>query len=262
MSPELNIAHNAALKASKSIEQMVFQNVLLSVQKKLQNDYVQKTHDVSLNDLFFTLKRAYPEDVICLDEKVLTDHSEAPRSWHLLPLDGATNLLYGIPHCAITMLLCEQKIAKQVFIFHPFNGDIFTATHGKGAFFNQRRMRLDQVKEAKAAVVATNLPGDEKLTAAHGLALRTVNKEVADCRILGCPSLDLAWVAAGKLDAYWQLNLSATAIRAGQLMITEAGGQCLDFNLSNKSLSSNQVIAGNLKLTAHLGRLIKPTFSA
>src|SRR5690606_39099817 len=151
MSPELNIAHNAVLKAAKSIEQMVFKNELLSVQKKLQSNYVQQTHDTSLNDLFFTPKRAYPEDVICLDETVLTDHSEAPRSWHLLPLDGATNFLYGIPHCAITLLLCEQKVAKQLFVFHPFNGDIFTATQGKGAFFNQRRMRLDQAKEAKAA---------------------------------------------------------------------------------------------------------------
>lgn len=262
MSPELNIAHNAVLKAAKSIEQMFFKNELLSVQKKLQNDYVQKTHDISLNDIFFTLKRAYPDDVISLDGKNLTEHSDGPRTWHLLPLDGASNFLYGIPHYAITLLLCEQDLAKQVYIFNPINGDIFTATHGKGAFLNKRRMRLDQIKEAKAAVVATNLPGDEKLTAAHGLALRTVNKEVADCRILGCPSLDLAWVAAGKLDAYWQLNLNETTIRAGQLMITEAGGQCLDFNLSNNSLSSNQVIAGNLKLSAHLGRLIKPTFSA
>ncbi len=260
MSPELNIAHKAALKASKSIEQLIFQNELLSVQKKLQNGFIDKAVEVSLNDIFYTLKRAYPDDVIRTEDSVLTADDKGDRTWYIQPLAGTANLLYDIPHCAIGLVMTEQNKLKHVMVFQPLTGDCFTATRGKGAFLDNKRLRIDQHKEMAAAIVATNLPDNETLATAHGLALRNINKQVAGCRMLGCDILDLTWVAAGRLDAYWQPQVPAITTMIGELFMTEAGGQCVDFNCKQDSQKSGQLIATNLKLSAQLSKHISPGF--
>lgn len=260
MSPELNIAHKAALKASKSIEQLIFQNELLSVQKKLQNGYVDKAVQVSLNDLFYTLKRAYPDDVIRSQDSLLSDNDQGERTWYIQPLAGTANFLYDIPHCAIGMVMTEQDKLQHVMVFQPLTGDCFTATRGKGAFLSNKRLRIDQHKELSASIVATNLPENENLVAAHGLALRNINKQVAGCRMFGCDILDLAWVAAGRLDAYWQPEATVMTAMIGELFMTEAGGQCGDFKCNQNSQKNGQLIATNLKLSAQLSKYISPVF--
>lgn len=260
MSPELNIAHKAALKASKSIEQLIFQNELLSVQKKLQNGFVDKAVQVSLNDIYYTLKRAYPEDVIRGEDSLLSDHDTGDRCWYIQPLAGTANLLYDIPHCAIGMILSEQGKLQQAMVFQPLNGDCFTVTRGKGAFLSNKRLRIDQQKEVSAAIVATNLPENETLVTAHGLALRNINKQAAGCRMLGCDILDIAWVAAGRLDAYWQPQAATITAMIGELFMTEAGGQCSDFSCQQNSQKNGQLIASNLKLSAQLSKFISPGF--
>lgn len=260
MSPELNIAHKAALKASKSIEQIIFQNELLSVQKKLQNGYVDKAVQVSLNDLFYTLKRAYPEDVIRSEDNLLSDNQHGERTWYIQPLAGTANFLYDIPHCAIALVLTEQKKTQQAMVFQPLTGDCFTAVRGKGAFLNNKRVRIDQHKEMAAAIIATNLPDNDALMAAHGLALRNINKQAAGSRVLGCDVLELAWVAAGRLDGYWQADASQISTLIGELFMTEAGGQCSDFKLQQNSDKNGHLLAANLKLSAQLSKQISPNF--
>lgn len=260
MSPELNIAHKAALKASKSIEQIIFQNELLSVQKKLQNGYVDKAVEVSLNDLFYTLKRAYPDDVVRSENGLLSDRQDGIRTWHIEPLAGTANFLYDIPHCAIGLVMTEQNKVQQAMVFQPISGDCFTATRGKGAFLNNKRLRIDSHKEMGAAIIATNLPEDETQMAAHGLALRNINKQVAGSRLMGCALLELAWVAAGRLDGYWQADASQILNLIGELFMTEAGGQCSDFNLKHKTRQNGQLLAANLKLSAQLSKQISPNF--
>lgn len=260
MSPELNIAHKAALKASKSIEQLIFQNELLSVQKKLQNGYVDKAVQVSLNDLFYTLKRAYPDDVIRSQDSLLSEHEKADRTWYIQPLAGMANFLYDIPHCAIGMILTEQNKLQQAMVFQPLTGDCFTASRGKGAFLSNKRLRIDQHKDMSSAIVATNLPDNETLVTAHGLALRNINKAVAGCRMLGCDILDIAWVAAGRLDAYWQPQATPMTAMIAELFMTEAGGQCSDFKCQQDSQNNGQLIATNLKLSAQLSKYISPGF--
>ncbi|GAA4815967.1 inositol monophosphatase [Marinicella pacifica] len=260
MSPELNIAHKAALKASKSIEQIIFQNELLSVQKKLQNDYVDKAVEVSLNDLFYTLKRAYPDDVVRSENGLLSDRQDGIRTWHIEPLAGTANFLYDIPHCAIGLVLTEQDKLQHAMVFQPLTGDSFTASRGKGAFLNNKRLRIDQNKELAAAIIATNLPENDSLTAAHGLSLRNINKQVAGSRLLGCDILDLAWVAAGRLDGFWQADAAKITTMVGQLFMTEAGGQCSDFSLKQNPDKNGHLLAANLKLSAQLSQQINPNF--
>lgn len=260
MSPELNIAHKAALKASKSIEQLIFQNELLSVQKKLQNGFVDKAIEVSLNDLFYTLKRAYPDDVIRSEDSLLSDRDQGERTWYIQPLAGTANFLYDIPHCAIGLVMAEQGKLQQAMVFQPLTGDSFTATRGKGAFLSNNRLRIDQQKEMSAAIVATNLPDNDTLVTAHGLALRNINKQVAGSRMLGCDILDIAWVAAGRLDAYWQAASPDITAMISELFMTEAGGQCSNFNLKQTREKDGHLLAANLKLSAQLSKQISPNF--
>ena len=252
MSPELNIAKKAALKAANSIEQLMFKNELLSVNKKLNNGFVDQAISVSLNDIFYTLKRAYPEDEIQTDQDTLTEHTNSERVWLVNPLNGVTNFLYDIPHCAISIVLIENHKTKEALVYNPITDDEYMATKGKGAFLNQRRLRISNHNESNESVVATNNSDNKNRLAVQSRALRTIGKHVAETRILGCPALDLAMVSSGKLNAYWQSEMKPSEMLGGILLTEEAGGQCMDFNAKRNFGETQQVIAGNLKVSAWL----------
>jgi len=262
MSPELNIAKKAALKAANSIEQLMFKNELLSVNKKLNNGFVDQATKVSLNDIFYSLKRAYPEDEIQTDNETLTEYTHPDRVWLINPLNGVTNFLYGIPHCAISIMLLENHQVKEALVYNPITDDEYTATKGKGAFLNQHRLRISNRNEPIDSLVGTNHNDDQQKIGAHTLALRTIGKQVAATRVLGCPALDLAMVASGQYNAYWQTGMSPSEMLAGVLLVEEAGGQCLDFDAKRNFQSSGQVVAGNLKVAAWLTSQLKTAYQA
>ena len=257
MSPELNIAKKAALKAANSIEQLMFKNELLSVNKKLNNGFVDQAIQVSLNDLFFTLKRAYPEDEIQTDKETLTEYTNPDRIWLINPLCGMTNFLYDIPHCAITITLIENQKVKEALVYNPITDDEYMATKGKGAFLNQRRLRISNHNEPNESLVSTNHSEDKSKLAIQSKALRTIGMHVAEMRILGCPALDLAMVSAGKFNAYWQSGMKPSEMLGGILLTEEAGGQCMDFAAKREFDQNSQVVAGNLKVSAWLSNQLK-----
>lgn len=262
MSPELNIAKKAALKAANSIEQLVFKNQLLSVNKKLNNGYVNQAIEVSLNDLFYTLKRAYPEDEIQSDDRTLTEYTNPERVWLINPLSGVTNFLYGIPHSAISIILLENGITKEALVYNPITDEEYTATKGKGAFLNQHRLRISNLNEPADSLMSTNLTDDKSKLAIQSKAMRTIAKNVADVRVMGCPALDLAMVASGKLNGYWQSGMKASEMLGGILLAEEAGGQCMDYNAKRNFTEKGQVIAGNLKVSAWLSTQLKTIYQA
>lgn len=262
MTPELNIAKKAALKAANSMEQLMFKNELLSVNKKLNNGFVDQAVNVSLNDIFYSLKRAYPEDEIQTDEQTLTDHSNPDRVWLINPLVGATNFLHGIPHCAISISLLEQGKTKEALVYNPITDDEYTATKGKGAYLNQRRLRISNQNEPQESFIGSNQATDKAMHAAQSAATRLLSKQVADWRIMGCPALDLAMVAGGQFNAYWQAGMRPSEVLPGILLVEEAGGQCMDFAAGRDFLNKQQVVAGNLKVAAWLSTQLKPIFQA
>jgi len=261
MSPELNIAKKAALKAANSIEQLMFKNELLSVNKKLNNGFVDQAIKVSLNDIFYTLLRAYPEDEIQSDSQTLTDHTNPERVWLINPLCGVTNFLHGIPHCAIVILLIENGKTTEALVYNPITDDEYTASKGGGAFLNQRRLRISNDNEPEESFVATNYSDDKTKLAAQSLALRTITKTTAAARVLGSPALDLAMVAAGKLNGYWQNDMAASEMLGGILLVEEAGGQCMDYNAKRSFNQNQQIIAGNLKVSAWISTQLKSIYS-
>ena len=261
MSPEQNIAKKAALKAANSLEQLMFKNELLSVNKKLNNGFVDQAVKVSLNDIFYTLLRAYPEDEIQTDEQTLTDHSNPDRVWLINPLIGETNFLHGIPHCAMSITLLENNKTKEALVYNPISDDEYMATKGKGAFLNQRRLRISNQNEPQDSFVATNWMDDKNKLAAQTRALRTIGKQVADVRVMGCPALDLAMVAGGQLNAYWQSGMSNSEMLPGILLVEEAGGQCMDYSAKRSFTDNQQVVAGNLKVSAWLSTQLKSIYT-
>ncbi|WP_077411353.1 inositol monophosphatase family protein [Marinicella sediminis] len=252
MSPELNIAKKAALKAANSIEQLIFKNELLSVNKKLNNGFVDQAIQVSMNDVFYTLKRAYPDDEIQSDSTTLSENTNPDRVWLINPLSGITNFLHGIPHCALTITLLENRKVKEALVYNPLTDDEYTATKGKGAFLNQHRLRISNLNEPQESFVATNYSDDKSKQAAQSLSLRSIAKKVAETRVMGCPALDLAMVAAGQFNAYWQDGMNPSEMLPGILLTEEAGGQCMDFSAKREFEKNRQVIAGSLKVSAWL----------
>lgn len=260
-SPELNIAKKAVMNAGKALEQVIQRNELLSVKKKVANDFVKNAEQASLTELYYTLKKAYPEDDIQTENKSLTENQNTDRVWQVVPLDGAINLLYNIPHCAMSVTLFEKGKCKETVIYNPITDDLANAVKGGGSFFNQHRIRFDKDLEPAQCVIFTNKPEGDKALAPHLLALKTLSKQVIDVRSMGCPLMDLAYVAAGKADGYWQSGISSFKTAAAELLIHEAGGQCLDFTAGRAHKEKSQIVAASLNNAAWMATQLKNIYS-
>lgn len=260
MSAELNIIKKAVMNAAKAMDQVVQRGVLLPLEKKLASDFIPKVEQAILHELFFHFNKAFPEDEIQTAEESLNKPNNAQRSWLLIPLDGAVNLLYGIPHCAMSVSLLEKNVVKKTAVYNLFTDDLFYAKKGGGAFLNQQRIRISRHRQIDHAVVAGNTPEDDKQLSLHLLALRNIGKKIAEYRSLGCTILDLAYVAAGRLDAYCQVAVGSHKIIATELLIEEAGGQCLDLSAERNHQSKGQIIAGSLENSAWLAKQLKEIY--
>ena len=249
------------MNAGNALEQVIQRNELLSVKKKVANGFVEKAEEASLTELYFTLKKAYPEDDIQTEERSLTENKNADRVWQVIPLDGAINLLYNIPHCAMSVTLFEKGKCKETVIYNPVTDDTANAVKGGGSFFNQHRIRFDKDLEPQQCMVLTNRPENDKALAPHLLATKNLSKQVIDVRSYGCPLLDLAYVAAGKADAYWQSGLSSFKTAAVELLINEASGQCLDFKAGRNHKENGQLVAGNLNNSAWISAQLKNIYN-
>jgi myo-inositol-1(or 4)-monophosphatase len=178
--------------------------------------------------------------------------------WIVDPLDGTTNFLHGIPHFAVSIALERNGAIVAALTFNPANDELFVAERGKGAFLNDRRIRVAARKRLAEAVVACGLPhfgrGDLKL-ARYEIA--AAQQHFAGLRRYGAATLDLAWVAAGRLDAYWERDLSPWDLAAGMLLVREAGGFITDLDGGDAVLAKGQVAAGNDTMHHELIRLLK-----
>ncbi len=261
MSAELNIAQKAVHQAADAIQQLRTRNELLSVNKKIANGYVKKATDASLNALFYTLNKAYPLDAIETIEQSLTEKQNAERKWQIIPMDGATNLLYDIPHCAVAVTLIEHDQVKLTMIYNPLSDDLYSASNGAGCFHNQRRVRLEKSSTEKQMIVATNKPRQSKGLAPHLLAYKNICKQVIDIKNMGCTLLDVAMVAAGQIDGYWQSDISPFHLDAVQLLVKESGGQCIDFTAGDQLTKKQQIIAANINNATWLATQLKGIYN-
>jgi myo-inositol-1(or 4)-monophosphatase len=184
--------------------------------------------------------------------------TDKTHTWIVDPLDGTTNFLHGIPQFAISIGLEREGTIVAGLVYNPANDELFTAERGKGAFLNDRRLRVASRKRLADAVIACGLPhygrGDLDVGRKE---LAAVQEKVAGLRRFGAAALDLAWIAAGRLDGYWERNLSPWDTAAGLLLVREAGGFVTDLNGGNAIFETGHIVAGNEAIHEALVQLLQ-----
>jgi myo-inositol-1(or 4)-monophosphatase len=248
----------AALKAARALKRDFGEVEQLQVSVKGPGDFVSTADLHAERTLKTELMRARPGYGILLEEGGATEGSDPHHRWIVDPLDGTTNFLHGIPHFAISIALEREGTIVAGVVYNPINEELFVAERGKGAFLNDQRLRVAARKRLSEAVIACGLPhlgrGD---LGQFRKEFAAVQEKVAGLRRFGAAALDLAWVAAGRLDAYWERNLSAWDVAGGLILVREAGGFASDLDGGEDVFDKREILAGNETMQREVLALIR-----
>lgn len=242
----INVMVQAAMKAGRSLARDFGEVQNLQVSLKGPGDYVSQADRRAEEILFTELSRARPGYSFLMEERGVVEGEDQQHRWLVDPLDGTTNFLHGIPIFSISIALERQGQLVAGVIYNPAMDELYTAERGSGAFFNDRRMRVAARRQLSDCVIGTGIPHLGR--GHHGRALldlRNVMAETAGIRRLGSAALDLAYVAAGRMDGFWEDALSPWDIAAGILMLREAGGFVTDRRGGQDMFGTGSVVAGN-----------------
>ena len=242
----LNVMVQAAFKAGKSLARDFGEVQNLQVSLKGPGDYVSQADRKAEKVIRDELLKARPTYGFLGEESEEIKGTDGAHRWIVDPLDGTTNFLHGIPAFAVSIALERNGEIVAAVVLNPATDELFTAERGGGAFLNDRRLRVAARKSLSDAVIACGVPHLGRGN--HGkflIELRHVMGEVAGVRRMGAAALDLAFVAAGRFDGYWEHDLSAWDIAAGILLIREAGGYVTDLDGGSGMLDGGAVVAGN-----------------
>ena len=257
MHPMLNTAVKAARRAGNVINRASRNLDIVAVREKAVNDFVSEVDREAEHAIISTLREAYPGHAILAEESGASGESE--YVWVIDPLDGTTNFLHGFPQYAVAIALEHRRIVTQAVIYDPARNDLFTASRGRGAFLNDARLRVSKRQQLRSSLVGTGFPFKELAhLEAYMRMLVDVMKGTVGVRRAGSATLDLAYVAAGRLDAFWEIGLSRWDVAAGSLLITEAGGLVGDLEGNEGWIDTGNIVAGNPKVFGELLKLISP----
>ncbi len=257
MHPMLNIAVKAARRAGSIINRATQDLDLLTVQRKGDHDYVSEVDKMAEQAIVETLLEAYPDHAILAEEGGAQGESE--YVWIIDPLDGTTNFLHGFPQYAVSIGLQHKGVLSQAVIFDPSRNELYTATRGRGAYLNDRRLRVSKQTRLEDALIGTGFPyHDYSYMEAYMKMFQELMPKTAGLRRPGAASLDLAYVAAGRYDGFWEAGLKQLDMAAGVLLIQESGGLVTDFDGGENYLATGNVIGGNPKIFSQLLQVIQP----
>ena len=255
MHPMLNTAVKAARAAGKVINYGSQNLDRLTIHSKRENDFVSEIDQKAEQAIIQILLEAYPDHAILAEESGVTGESE--YQWVIDPLDGTTNFLHGFPQYAVSIALLHRGQLSQAVIYDPVRNDLYTASRGRGAFLNDRRIRVSGRKNLHESVLATGNP-----FRGHGHIERfqkqmdKAMRETAGIRRFGAAALDLAYVACGRYEGFWEEFLSPWDIAAGLLLVKEAGGYVSDFKGKPVVLAMGEILATNNTLHAPIQNLV------
>ena len=257
MHPMLNIAIRAARSAGKVIMQATEQLDKVQVEQKGSNDFVTSVDIEAEQSIIYVIKKAYPDHGFICEESGESGNKDSEYQWIIDPLDGTTNFIKGIPHFCVSIALQVKGKTEQAVIFDPTRDELFTATKGQGCQFNTYRTRVTKAKDLKGTIIGTGFPFKVKHYKETYLAIFSdMFDETADVRRAGSPALDLAYVAAGRMDGYWEIGLKPWESAAGELLVKEAGGIATDFTGGHGYVASGNIVVGNPKVVkAILGKM-------
>jgi myo-inositol-1(or 4)-monophosphatase len=257
MQPMLNIAIRAARSAGDLILRSSDDVGQLRIDQKGKNDFASEVDLKAEQEIIKIIKTAYPDHAILAEES--GQHAGNEFVWVIDPLDGTTNFLHGFPQYAVSIALKHRGRLEVAVIYDPLRDELFTARRGGGAMLNSRRLRVTNQLSMKGALIGTGFPfkTDLHLEAYVGM-FKVISMEAAGIRRAGAAALDLAYVAAGRLDGFWEIGIMEWDMAAGILLIQEAGGVVTDFSFNDNYLASGNVIAGSPKMHQMLYKLIEP----
>ena len=254
----LNVMVAAARKAARNLRRDFGEVEKLQVSLKGPANFVSSADHRAEETLRAELAKARPGYGFLGEEGGRQEGADKTHCWIVDPLDGTTNFLHGIPHFAISIGLERDGTIVAGVVYNPINEELFVAERGKGAFVNDHRLRVAARKRLSEAVIACGLPhlgrGD---LAQFRKEFAAVQEKVAGIRRFGAAALDLAWIAAGRLDAYWERNLSAWDMAAGLLLVREAGGFASDLDGGDDMFAKREILAGNEAMQREILALIR-----
>lgn len=258
MHPTINIAVRAARKAGNQIRKGFERLDAFNVTKKAPHDYVTDIDKIAEDMILDIIQKAFPRDDIIGEESGLTE-GRNERTWLVDPLDGTANFVHGIPHVAVSIACLEDGKVDHGVVYDPFRDELFTATRGEGAYLNDKRLKLNNQKiEMKNAMIATGLPFKKRMLMDKSMAqIQNVFSKAHDIRRHGAASLDLAYVAAGRFDGYWEMALKPWDIAAGSLIAKEAGAFVTDLNGGSDYLKTGDIVCAHRSLLNDLLGLIQ-----
>lgn len=265
MHPMLTVAVRAARRAGRIINRASVDLDQLQIARKQRNDFVTEVDHASEQAIIETLLGSYPDHAILAEEsghtvdKQSATVQDAENIWIIDPLDGTTNFIHGFPQYAVSIALMQRGVVTQAVIYDPTRDELFTASKGRGAFLNDRRIRVSKRTKIDEALVGTGFPYRQIDHIDDYLKMfKLVTERAAAVRRPGAAALDLAYVACGRYDAFFEFGLAPWDIAAGSLLISEAGGLIGNFSGESDYIFSGQVVTATPKIfVAMLGLLGK-----
>jgi len=261
MHPMLNTAIRAARRAGTIIMRHLDRLERVAIETKGRADFVTEVDRMAEAEIISVLHSAYPNHAILAEETGAQEGNE--YRWIIDPLDGTTNYLHGFPQFSVSIALQHKGKLEQAVVFDPHKNELFTATRGQGAQLNERRMRVSNVGELERALLGTGFPfrSNEHLDVWLN-TLRALLPLTSGVRRPGSAALDLAYVACGRYEGFWEFGLNPWDMAAGCLLVQEAGGIVTDFLGEQRFLETGHIVAGNARIHEAMLRHIQPHLGA
>ena len=258
MQPLLNIAINAARQAGDIISRQVEQIEHIKVTPKGKHDFFCEVDVKAEQAIINTIRKAYPDHGIIAEESGV-EHEDAECVWIIDPLDGTRNYLHGFPFYAVSIALRIKNRIEHAVIYDPLRHECFSASRGRGARLNDRRLRVSKQTLLSESLLGTGFPiRDTESSARYLPTLESLSGQCASVRCTGSAALDLAYVASGRLDGYWKFGLKPWDIAAGSLLIQEAGGLISDLQGGEDYMRQGDIVAGTPKVFKALLQTLAP----
>ncbi len=253
----LNIAVRAARSAGNIIARAADRVDSFTITLKAQNDFVSEVDHQAEQEIIKVIRKAYPNHGILAEESGAQNGDD--YLWVIDPLDGTTNFLHGFPQFSVSIALKHKGQLEQAVVYDPLRQELFTATRGAGAQLNERRLRVTKIKGLEGALLGTGFPFKQQQHLDTYLnTFRAFFPMTSGIRRAGSAALDLAYVAAGRLDGFWEIGLSEWDMAAGALLVQEAGGMVGDFSGGDEFLTTGNLVSGNPRVFKSMIETIAP----
>lgn len=258
--PAVNIAVNAAHIAGDLLRRELQKVESIPVTRKSRHDYVTEIDKASEAKIIREIRHYHPDHAVLGEEGGKAGESD--YVWIIDPLDGTSNYLHGMPHFGISIALAVKGRVEHAAIYDPMRDEMFTASRGQGAYLNNTRIRVSTRSSLDDAIIATAFPFRLRgMMPVYTGIFADVYRKIEDIRRYGAACLDLAWVAAGRMDAYFEIGLKPWDVAAGALLVREAGGVVSDFDGSDAVENSHSLLAAPFKLMTPLRQIIEPRWA-